>query len=307
MKIKITILLILSSLTLYSQDLISPIPTYINFDKKKASLGKALFFDPILSRDKTISCATCHILEDGGDDNLPVSIGINGQKGDVNAPTVLNAVYNFRQFWDGRAKDLKEQAAQPIENPKEMGFNFKDLIKRLKNSYYNKMFKKIYKDGVTKNNILDAIAEYEKTLITPNSPFDRYLRGDKDALTKKQKEGYELFKTKGCITCHHGVNIGGNMFNRFGVFQDPKTSNLGRYNVTKKESDKYFFKVPTLRNIEKTAPYFHDGRTYSLKEAVLLMAEYQLGRKITVDEIEKIVSFLKSLTGQLLKVDLEND
>ena len=297
-------LLILLSLLFYNtlasaSEPIEPLPEHMAVDKKKAELGKELFFDTMLSRDRTINCATCHLLRAGGDDNLRFSFGINGQEGNINAPTVYNAVFNFRQFWDGRAANLQEQAGGPVENPKEMGFSFKELIARMKKSSYQPQFKAIYKDGITKKNITDAIAEYEKSLITPNAPFDRYLKGDKQAITQKQKEGYELFKAKGCITCHHGVNIGGNLYNKFGIFQESNSSNLGRYNVTHKERDKYYFKVPSLRNIEKTAPYFHDGRTSSLRVAVLTMAKYQLGRKITPQEVDKIVAFLKSLNGEL--------
>ena len=294
-------ILILSTTILFAKEPVTPIPLSLEVDAKKAALGKKLFFDPMLSRDDTISCASCHNLHEGGDDGLKYSFGIDGKEGNINAPTVYNAVFNFWQFWDGRAKTLKEQAAGPIENPVEMGFTFKELIPKLKKSRYNKLFSQIYKDGITKENIADAIAEYEKTLITPNAPFDKYLRGDKDALTQKQKEGYELFKTKGCISCHHGINLGGNLYNKFGLFKDTNSTQLGRFNVTKKERDKYYFKVPTLRNIEKTAPYFHDGRTYNLKEAVLLMAQYQLGRDISDEEVEKILAFLHSLNGELPK------
>lgn len=295
------ILLLLLTMQSMAKEPIEPIPTHIDTNPKKVALGKELFFDRMLSKDRTINCASCHNLQEGGDDNLPVSFGIYGQKGPINAPTVYNAVFNFRQFWDGRAANLQEQAAGPIENPKEMGFNFKDLIQRLKNSPYNAKFHAIYKDGITKKNITDAIAEYEKTLITPNSPFDRYLKGDKTALSKDQKEGYELFKTKGCISCHHGVNIGGNLYNKFGIFHKSNTNNYGRYNVTHKEQDKYYFKVPSLRNIARTAPYFHDARTSSLTQAVYIMAKYQLGRKITKTEVAKIVAFLHSLNGELPK------
>jgi len=286
-------------LKLFSNE-ITPLPEKLNTDPKKVKLGKLLFFDPMLSKDGTISCASCHNLASGGDDDRPVSIGINGKKGSVNAPTVLNAVFNFRQFWDGRAKDLQEQAAGPIENPVEMGNNFDNLIKTLKKSRYKKLFEEIYKDGVTKNNITDAIAEYEKTLITPNSPFDRYLKGDKSALTKREKEGYELFQTKGCIACHQGKNIGGNMFNKFGVIINIDTKNLGRYNITKNKNDMYFFKVPSLRNIAQTAPYFHDGSEINLKNVVFFMAKHQLGRPITDEEAEKIVSFLKTLSAKVV-------
>ena len=297
----ILFLIILLPFTLFGHEPIEPIPEHISVDVKKAALGKKLFFDSILSKDKTINCASCHILQDGGDDNLRHSFGIKGQEGPINAPTVYNAVFNFHQFWDGRAKDLQDQAGGPIENPKEMGYNFKDLIKRLNKTNYKAEFDAVYKDGITKANITDAIAEYEKTLITPNAPFDRYLRGDKNAITPEEKEGYELFKSKGCITCHHGINIGGNLYNKFGIFEDANSSSYGRFNVTHKERDKFYFKVPSLRNIARTAPYFHDGRTYELRQAVYEMAKYQLGRKITSQEVDKIVAFLKSLNGEIPK------
>ncbi|WP_434657606.1 cytochrome-c peroxidase [Sulfurimonas sp. NW9] len=280
---------------------ITPLPQSVQVNQAKAKLGQALFFDPILSHDNTISCASCHDLHNGGDDGLKFSFGIQGQEGSVNAPTVYNAVFNFRQFWDGRAKNLQEQAIGPIENPVEMGSSFEEIIPKLKKSKYKKLFDAIYNDGITKNNITDAIAEYEKTLITPNSRFDRYLRGDKSALTQKEKEGYELFKSKGCVSCHHGENIGGNLYNKFGIFNESNSEWLGRYNITHKERDKYFFKVPSLRNIARTAPYFHDGRTYDLKKAVEIMSQYQLGRHITKEEIAKITAFLQSLNGELPK------
>lgn len=278
---------------------ITPIPQKIDFDYNKAILGKKLFFDTLLSKDNSISCSTCHDLNNGGDDGLSFSFGVEGKKGNVNAPTVLNAIFNFRQFWDGRAKDLKEQAKGPIENPVEMAHSFKNLIRSLEKTEYESEFKKIYSDGITEYNIVDALAEFEKTLITPNSRFDKFLLGDENALSKDEKEGYEIFKNKGCIACHHGVNIGGNHYNKFGAFSYISSDNFGRYNITKKEEDKFYFKVPSLRNIELTAPYFHDGREDSLKKAVETMAFVQLGRPITEDEIDKIVSFLKTLTGQV--------
>jgi cytochrome c peroxidase len=299
--LKLTLLFFLGFFALYAKEPITPIPLHMQVDVKKAALGHKLFFDTMLSRNNTISCATCHDLQNGGDDGLKYSFGIDGKEGSINAPTVYNTVFNFWQFWDGRAKTLQEQAEGPIENPVEMGYSFKELIPRLKKTHYAKEFQAIYKDGITKENITNAIAEYEKTLITPNAPFDKYLRGDKDAITQKQKEGYELFKTKGCISCHHGINLGGNLYSKFGIIADTGSQQLGRYNVTHKERDKYFFKVPTLRNIEQTAPYFHDGRTYDLKEAVLLMAQYQLGRDISDNEVEKILAFLHSLNGELPK------
>ena len=279
---------------------IKPIPNEVKVDAKKVQLGKKLFFDPILSKDGTISCATCHDLQNGGDDGLKFSFGIKGQEGNINSPTVYNAVFNFRQFWDGRAKDLKEQAIGPIENPVEMGHTMVGAVETLhQNKMYFEIFNDVYANGITKDNIADAIAEFEKTLITPDSPFDQYLKGDKEAIGEKAKEGYLLFKSKGCILCHHGVNIGGNFYNKFGIYEDADTEHLGRYNITKREEDKHVFKVPSLRNIALTAPYMHDGRVGTLKEAVELMTKYQLGRHMELGDTEAIVAFLESLTGKL--------
>ncbi len=280
---------------------IVPLPQEIKVNQEKVNLGKKLFFDPIISKNGTVSCANCHDLFNGGGDNKKFSTGIDNKIGNVNSPTVLNAVFNFRQFWDGRAKDLKEQVHFPIQNPVEMGNTIDNLIETLNQSHYKKEFSAIYKEGITKENIADAIAEFEKTLITPNSPFDKYLMGDKEAINEKQKEGYSLFKQKGCIACHHGKNIGGNMYNKFGIIVPIKDSNLGLYNVTKNENDKYFFKVPSLRNVAKTAPYFHNGSVKSLKKAVYLMAKHQLGRPMSEEEADKIVAFLESLNGELPK------
>jgi len=266
-------------------------------------LGKKLFFDPILSKDNTIACVSCHNLLSGGDDNQNFSIGIRGQIGNVNAPTIYNALFNFRQFWDGRAKDLKEQAKGPIQNPVEMGHSLQNTVSTLKQKKsYADAFKEIYSDGITIDNIADAIAEFEKLLITPDAPFDRYLRGEKSAISKSAKNGYKLFIDKGCILCHHGINIGGNMYNTFGIFKDANSTNMGRYNITKNENDKYLFKVPSLRNIAKTAPYMHDGRIQTLREAVIFMTLYQLGREMSEKEIDDIVSFLESLTGVIPEI-----
>ena len=296
------IFLFLLSFSIASEP-IKPLPQTITYDKEKARLGKKLFHDPILSKDGTVACANCHQLDSGGDDGMKVSIGIKGQKGDINAPTVLNAVYNFRQFWDGRAKDLEAQAKGPIENPVEMGHRLDKVVEMLKeHPEYSKKFSMIYEDGVTIENLINAIAEFEKALITPNAPFDRYLKGDKDAITQEAKNGYSLFKSKGCILCHNGINIGGNLYNKFGIFEESSSLHLGRYNVTKREEDKYVFKVPSLRNIALTAPYMHDGRAKSLEHAVVIMTKFQLGRYMEPHEINEIVSFVESLTGELPEI-----
>jgi cytochrome c peroxidase len=297
--LKIIIYFVLLISYIFASEPISPIPLNITYDKQKANLGKELFFDTILSQNDSISCHSCHLIDQGGDDNLQFSIGIEGKVGNINAPTVLNSVFNFVQFWDGRAKNLQEQALGPITNHVEMGHDFNNLIPKMEKTHYNDKFKAIYKDGITPYNITNAIAEFEKTLITPNAPFDKYLMGDNKAITKDQKEGYEIFKNQGCIACHHGINIGGNLYAKFGVISQLKSDSKGRFEVTQNELDKYYFKVPTLRNIELTAPYLHDGRIDELEGVVKFMAHYQLGKSLDENEVKKIVSFLKSLTGKI--------
>ncbi len=281
-----------------SQELIVPIPQEVEYHQQKASLGKKLFFDVRLSRDNTISCANCHFLLEGGDDNVAVSKGIDGKQGTRNSPTVFNTRYNSVQFWDGRAKDLVEQVEGPIHNPVEMGSNYKEIISKLsRDKDYPREFLLLYKDGITRYSIDNAISEFEKSLVTPNSRFDTFLRGDKKALTKDELAGYMLFKEYGCISCHNGINVGGNLMQKIGVVESFDTVDFGKYNHTKKEEDKFYFKVPSLRNIELTAPYFHDGKIKTLKDAVEKMAIHQIGYPLKNEEIENIISFLKTLTG----------
>jgi cytochrome c peroxidase len=251
----------------WANEPILPIPDEIKLDVRKVRLGEKLFNDTHLSHNNEISCATCHSLDMGGTDHLARSVGINGQVGNINAPTVLNAAYNFKQFWDGRAETLEEQIDGPTHAAGEMGSNWEEITEKLgKSPEYVSIFAPLYKDGIQVQNIKDAIATFERSLITPDSRFDRFLKGDPDILSKEEKEGYRLFKSVGCASCHQGVNIGGNLFQEFGVmgnyFNDRgniTSADFGRYNVTKKENDKYVFKVPSLRNVELTAPYFHDG------------------------------------------------
>ncbi|MBF0370635.1 MAG: cytochrome-c peroxidase [Magnetococcales bacterium] len=287
-----------------------PIPQNILLDREKVQLGKRVFHDPRLSRDNTISCATCHDLTMGGVDGLRRSVGIDGQEGIMNSPTVFNSSFNFRQFWDGRAATLEEQAAAPIHNPLEMGSNWPQVLVKLKNDPdYVAKFKKIYDDGIQPANILDAIAEFERSLYTPNSRFDQFLRGNKQAMTDFEKSGYELFKQLGCASCHQGVALGANMYQKFGLFGDfyddflqdhgnVKPDDLGRFNVTGLERDKFYFKVPSLRNVALTAPYFHDGFVDDLEMAVLLMGKYQLGRTLSKSEVDRLTAFLNTLTGE---------
>jgi cytochrome c peroxidase len=293
---------------LFSQELITPIPEHIKYNKQKAELGKYLFFDPILSKDKKISCASCHNPTEGWADKRKVSVGVYGHKGDIQSPTVLNSVYNFRQFWNGRAKDLKEQINGPVHNTVEMDMDEKIIVKRLNNSpFYKKMFKKVYHTNkITYKMVVDAIAEFEKTLITPDSKFDLYLKG-KAKLSPLEKKGYVLFKKYGCITCHNGINIGGNSYQKMGTIYPIKKCVGDRYEVTKNPFDKCVYKVPTLRNIALTAPYFHDASAKTLEEAVKKMAHNNLGLDISKSDIKAIVAFLKTLTGKTPEIMRKNE
>ncbi|MCL1037590.1 cytochrome-c peroxidase [Shewanella submarina] len=275
---------------------------------EKVELGKMLYFEPRLSKSGFISCNSCHNLSIGGVDAIPTSIGDQWQEGPINAPTVLNADYMLAQFWDGRAKDLKEQAGGPIANPKEMGFTHELAIDTIASMpAYRAVFKEVYGDDkVDMDRITDAIAAFEKTLVTPNSPFDLYLKGDKQAITADAKAGYQLFKDRGCIACHSGPAVGGTMYMKMGLIKPYHTDNPseGRKAVTGKEADKFVFKVPTLRNIELTYPYFHDGSVWTLEEAVNTMIDIQLGQSLTEQETAQMVSFLKSLTGEQPQITL---
>jgi len=271
---------------------------------EKVVLGKMLYFEPRLSKSDTISCNSCHNLATGGVDNLPTSMGHLAQFGPRNSPTVLNAGLQFAQFWDGRAPSLEEQAKGPILNPVEMAMPDQGLVlSRIRTiPEYAERFKKAFpadKDPITYDNIARAIAAFERTLLTP-SRFDDFLKGKVDALTDREKQGLGLVMKKGCILCHNGVGAGGGMFQKFGIRDRYEYSDdQGRYNVTKKEEDKYFFKVPMWRNVTRTAPYFNDGSIWDLKEAVRIMGRIQLGAALTNDEIDLIVEFLHSLEGKI--------
>ena len=277
----------------------------------KVELGKMLYFDPRLSASHAISCSSCHNLGLGGADAEPTSIGHRWQRGGRNAPTVLNAVFNHAQFWDGRAKDLEQQAGGPMANPIEMASPTAHVAEQLKGiPGYGDLFAKAFpgeSDPVTLANAQKAIAVFEATLITPNAPFDRFLKGEQNALSPMQKAGLAVFMDKGCAACHNGINVGGGMYAPFGVVEKPGADVLpptdkGRFMVTKTPSDEYVFKVPTLRNIALTAPYFHTGQVWDLRQAVAVMGTSQLGAQLTDDEVDKITAFLDSLTGEQPKV-----
>lgn len=285
---------------------IYPLSKFNNLNPAIVSLGNDLFNDTRLSGDNTLSCATCHSLSDGGADSLKFSVGIHGAIGNTNTPTVFNSALNFTQFWDGRALTLKEQAKGPITNPMEMGGDWTTIINKLsQDKAYLNQFNKNFKDGLTQENIVVAIATFERSLITINSPFDRYLKGDKKAISTQAILGYQRFKTLGCISCHQGENIGGQMFQYFGVVGDYfadrgniTKADLGRFNVTGLEEDKFKFKVPSLRNVNSTAPYFHDGSATTLEQAIKVMGKYQLGVELPEKDIKLLSAFLKTLTGE---------
>ncbi|MDD0823383.1 cytochrome-c peroxidase [Mannheimia sp. AT1] len=286
---------------------IQPIPESLPTDPQKVALGHDLFFDGRFSADGSIECHTCHQLDKGGTDRLQTSTGIEGKKGGINAPTVYNAAFNILQFWDGRADSLATQAEGPPLNPVEMGSeNWEDIIAKFEaDDEFKQRFLSIY-PNITKETLTDAIAEFEKTLITPNSAFDRYLKGDENAMTEAQKRGYESFQNAKCDTCHTGIAMGGQSFEYMGLYDDyfkargtPITADdQGRYSQTKDPRDMHRFKVPTLRNIALTAPYMHDGTITDLKEAVRVMAHYQSGKTLSDQELNDITSFLEALTGE---------
>ncbi|MEW8043897.1 MAG: cytochrome-c peroxidase [gamma proteobacterium symbiont of Phacoides pectinatus] len=280
---------------------IQPLAPVKEINLAQVELGKKLYFDPRLSKSGFISCNSCHNLSMGGTDNLKTSIGHNWQQGPINAPTVLNSSLNVAQFWDGRAADLKAQAGGPIANPGEMAFTHTLAIDVLKSipQYVNE-FKLVFdSDEITIDQVTQAIAEFEKTLVTPNSRFDQWLMGDRDAITADELAGYNLFKESGCVACHNGPAVGGNSFQKMGVVEayQAKSPAEGLVAVTGKDADRFKFKVPTLRNVEMTYPYFHDGEAETLTEAVDVMGRLQLGKKFSEAENAQIVSFLKTLTG----------
>jgi cytochrome c peroxidase len=292
----------------------NPIPTLADnpdnpLTDAKVALGKALYYDTRLSEDGTISCNSCHNLATFGVDNEPTSDGVGGQVGDRNSPTVLNAAFHQSQFWDGRAKDVEEQAGMPILNPVEMAIPSKEfLVERLlATADYPPMFAAAFPDEVeplTYRNIEKALGAFERTLITP-SRFDAYLEGDKDALTEQELAGLEKFIRLNCTTCHNGVNVGAHSFQKFGLMDDywvhtgSEKVDEGRFAVTQNEADKFVFRVASLRNVAETGPYFHDGSVETLEETIRIMVEVQLGVDLTDAEIEELAAFLRTLSGEV--------
>ena len=284
---------------------IKPVPQSLHQDPVRAELGRRLFNERRLSANNSVSCASCHDVVHGGGDARARSPGFQGKFGGVNAPSVLNAALNFRQFWDGRADTLEAQIDIVVQNPVEMGSSWREVLAKLAaDPAYRRDFAAAYRDGLTAANVRDAIASYERTLITPNSRFDQYLRGDHNAITAAEKTGYAKFKQYGCVACHQGVNVGGNMFQKFGVMGDyfarrgkPTDADMGRYRVTRNPDDIHVFKVPSLRNVVRTAPYFHDGSAGTLEEAIDVMFKFQLGRPGTREDKAFIIQFLNTLSS----------
>lgn len=286
---------------------IQPIPTLQHIDLRWVRLGKALFHSPLLSKDNSVSCASCHMVDFGGDDGFSLSTGVANNIGTRNSPTVLNAAFNFRQFWDGRSATLEDQVEGPIHNPVEMATNWPQVIEKLMN---DKLFKQAFADlgidVIEPSQIVKAITTYEESLITPDSPIDQYLLGNASALSPLQIKGLNKFENFGCITCHQGVNIGGNLYQKLGRLNELPTNlkyDLGRYEITKNPLDKHVFKVPSLRNILKTAPYFHDGSIETIEEAITIMAEKQLGREISDQDIAELVALFQSFSAPLIEVE----
>lgn len=290
----------------YRQEPITPIPQTFEVNIDKAKLGEILFFDVRLSSNGKLACASCHQLDAGGDDNVALGISNNTDQHFINTPSIFNARYNFRQNWDGSVETLEQQVDMVINSNHKFNNNWNDVISTLLlDNELSDAFSRIYKDGITKNNIIEVVVEFEKTLITPNSRFDQYLRNNNLALSEEEIKGYQTFKKLGCISCHQGINIGGNLYQKFGVFYnyiaergDIKKADYGRMNITNRQMDAFVFKVPSLRNIAVTAPYLHDGSAETLDEVIIIMGKTQLGRILSKDEIQLIKAFLKTLTGE---------
>ncbi|MBQ0929070.1 cytochrome-c peroxidase [Ideonella alba] len=281
---------------------LQPLPPVPALPAERVALGERLFHETRLSHDNSLSCASCHDLAHGGADARPVSLGVRGQPGQRNAPTVFNASLNFVQFWDGRAGSLREQAAGPVHNPVEMASSWPEVLDKLRaDASYREAFASAYGGPPTAEHIVDALASFEETLLTPDSPLDRFLRGEPGALDARQRAGLQRFIELGCVSCHQGVGIGGNMFQRFGVMEAPPPAvarDSGRQAVTGREADRGVFKVPGLRNVALTAPYFHDASAATLEDAVRTMARVQLGQDMAAQDVDLIVAFLHALTGR---------
>jgi cytochrome c peroxidase len=291
----------------FAHEPIMPVPVPVNFNTPKVRLGERLFADTILSHSRRVACVSCHQLEKAGVDHNALTVSIeSGAPLDFNTATIFNSALSFRQGWIGRFRKLEEQNEAVILNPALMNTTWDELLGKLRaDPSYSAAFADAYGSPVARAAVLDALASYERTLLTSNARFDRYLLGDSRAITPEEEQGYRLFKALGCVACHQGVNVGGNLFQRFGIFEPPypaertvRPVDLGRFTATGQDRDRYVFRVPGLRNVAVTAPYFHDGSVPTLERAVAAMARKQLGRTLSVSEIDLLVSFLGTLTGE---------
>ena len=286
-----------------SAEPIQAIPPPPALDPAKVALGEKLFREKRVSKDNTMSCNTCHQLDLAGADGLARSPQVSGELTPFHTPTIFNVSLNFQLFWDGRKKKLEEQ----IEAPRDMQTDWKEALVKLRGDpTYQTAFARAYpRQGMSALTLKDAIVTFERSLLTPGARFDRYLQGNQQAITEQEKHGYRLFKSYGCTACHQGVNVGGNMFQKMGVMQEHlhthqtiTPADLGRFSITQREEDRHVYRVPSLRNVAVTAPYFHDGSIATLHEAIREMAKYQLGRPIPKKDVDLIVAFLHTLTGE---------
>ncbi|TCU13477.1 cytochrome-c peroxidase [Rhizobium sullae] len=285
---------------------IAPLAAAGPSDQAKIALGEGLFNDARLSHDGVFACSSCHRLELSGDDGQARSVAADGESLDFNAPTVFNSAFSFRLNWRGNFDTLEEQNEAVLLDDKLMNTSWDELLPKLRSDRnYAERFARIYGEAASRATVLDALAVFQRSLITPDARFDRYLKGERDAITADEEHGYQLFKAYGCVACHQGANVGGNLFQKFGIFQDPfagqkalSEADQGRFAITRAEADRHVFRVPSLRNVAVTSPYFHDGRTGSLGEAVKIMARNQLGRELDQRDSDLIVKFLGTLTGE---------
>lgn len=284
---------------------ITPVPRSVSLDADKVRLGEMLFNDVRLSRGNVLACASCHLLAEGGDDNRGLSPGLDGEPLNFNAPTVFNAALSFRLNWRGNFRTLETHNEAVLRDRHLMNTTWQELLPKLRaDEAYRRRFAAVYGSAPEPAQVLDALATFQRSLITPDARFDRHLRGEPDAITPEEERGYQLFKDYGCAACHQGVNVGGNLFQRFGIFHDPfsqwpiRTADLGLFTISGNADDRFVFRVPSLRNVALTAPYFHNGRAPTLEQAIDEMARSQLGRVLTPEEIRLIAGFLHTLTGE---------
>jgi cytochrome c peroxidase len=288
-----------------TEEPITPLPTNIDYSAR-SRLGERLFHDPRLSRDGRFACSSCHRREKGGADGERFSLGLDGQPLEFNTPTIFNVGFNFRFNWRGNFRTLEDQNEAALLDPRLMNDRWDAVLATIEaDPDYGKAFADTYEGSISREHVLDALTAYEESLVTPNARFDQYLRGEHGAITSDEEHGYQLFKSYGCVSCHQGANVGGNLFQKFGIFADPfagrphvTEADLGRFAITGNPADRHVFRVPSLRNVALTAPYLHDGSAGSLEDAVDIMARNQLGLTLAKQDVALIVEFLRTLTGE---------